>query len=227
MPYIQKSVLFRRLSFRSTHPYGGSGIRRVLIIIAILLLAVLLVVIPARTFLREVSTSIAISDATDMITAALNDIINEKMKNGLYDYDYFVSIQKSDTGAVTAVSANMARINTLSSEILRDIISATKSGELDLKIPLGNLLGSNLTLGRGPDVPIRIIMSTSSYANFHNEFSSVGINQSKHQIILDIKVEIDVLLPWEIKSTEVLSEVLIAETIIVGDVPDRIFENAT
>ncbi len=171
-------------------------------------------------FLKNISGDMALSDASDMITAAINDKINEKMSQKQYTYDYFVSLQKDSEGNVTAISANMARINTLSSEILQEVIAATNSGKLDEKIPLGNLLGSNLTLGRGPKIPVRVIMLTSSYADFKNELSSAGINQIKHQIILEVKVQIDVLLPWELRSTEVVSEVLIAETVIVGKVPE-------
>ena len=67
---------------------------------------------------------------------------------------------------------------------------------------------------------VKIIMLTSSYADFRNEIESAGINQVKHQIILEVRVQIDVMLPWEVKSTEVVSEVLIAETVLVGKVPD-------
>ena len=162
----------------------------------------------------------ALSNASDTITAAINDKINEKMSEGQYDYNYFVTLQKDNSGNITAISANMARINTLSSEILQEVIAATNSGMMDIDIPLGNLLGSNLLLGRGPNVPVKIIMLTSSYSDFRNELEAAGINQVKHQIILEVRVQIDVMLPWEVQSTEVVSEVLIAETVLVGKVPD-------
>ncbi|MBS7402005.1 MAG: sporulation protein YunB [Oscillospiraceae bacterium] len=177
-------------------------------------------VLPATRFLRDVSGQIALSDATDMVTAIINDKINEKMSEGQYDYDYFVSLERDSSGGITAISANMTRINTISSEILQEVIKSTNSGQLNIEIPVGNLMGSNLMLGRGPDIPVKIIMLTSSYADFRNEIVAAGINQLKHQIILELRVDIDVLLPWEVQSTEVLSEVLIAETIIVGKVPD-------
>ncbi len=184
----------------------------------ILLLAML--IYPSTRFLKTVSGEIALSDATDIITSIVNNKINEKMIEGLYDYDYFVTLEKGEDGSITAISANMPRINILSSEILQEVIKATNNGQLSVSIPLGNLVGSNILLGRGPDVPMKIIMLTSSYADFRNDIVASGINQIKHQIILEIRVEIDVLLPWEVQSTEVLSEVLIAETIIVGKVPD-------
>lgn len=217
MPFIRRRRRYhppRRFSIADTQE------KRLAMLGVIIMALLALAIYPSAKFLRTVSGQIALSDATDMITAIVNDKINEKMREGQYDYDYFVTLEKDANGGITAISANMPRINTLSSEILQEVISSTNSGKLDLEIPLGNLLGSNILLGRGPDIPMKIIMLTSSYADFRNEISSAGINQIKHQIILEVRVEIDVLLPWEVQSTEVLSEVLIAETVIVGKVPD-------
>ncbi len=220
MPFYKiRTALGRHFARRRRYHHRGSG-ETGLIIFIFLAVAFLAVAIPISNFLKDIASQMALSDATDMITATINDKINEKMSEGQYTYDYFVNLQKDSEGNVTAISANMTRINTLSSEILREVIASTNSGELNLSIPLGNLLGSNLLLGRGPHIPVKIIMLTSSYADFRNELSSAGINQIKHQIILEVRVQIDVLMPWEVQSTEVLSEVLIAETIIVGKVPN-------
>ncbi len=207
------------LGRRNIRRGGGRGSLTALILL-IVVAAFLIAAIPVSKFLKNIAGQMALSDATDKITATINDKINEKMSQGQYDYDYFVSLQKDAQGNITAISANMTRINTLSSEILQQVIAATNNGEMDLSIPVGNLLGSNLLLGRGPHIPVKVIMLTSSFADFRNELSSAGINQIKHQIILEVRVQIDVLMPWEVQSTEVLSEVLIAETIIVGKVPN-------
>lgn len=177
----------------------------------------------AGRFLKRVAGDMALSDATDLITATVNDKINEKMSEGQYSYDYFVNLQKDKDGSVTAISANMARINTLSSEILQDVIKSTDSGALDIEIPLGNLMGSNLLLGRGPKIPVKVIMLTSSYSDFKSELLSAGINQTKHQLVLEVRVQIDVLMPWEVRSTEVVTEVIIAETVLVGKVPEAYY----
>lgn len=207
------------LGRRNIRRGGGRGSLTALMLL-IVVAAFLIAAIPVSKFLKNIAGQMALSDATDKITATINDKINEKMSQGQYDYDYFVSLQKDAQGNITAISANMTRINTLSSEILQQVIAATNNGEMDLSIPVGNLLGSNLLLGRGPHIPVKVIMLTSSFADFRNELSSAGINQIKHQIILEVRVQIDVLMPWEVQSTEVLSEVLIAETIIVGKVPN-------
>ena len=114
----------------------------------------------------------------------------------------------------------MARINALSSELLSDIVHAADGGQLSLSIPVGNVLGSSLLLGKGPEIPVDITMLTSSHVDFKNELSDAGINQTKHQIKLDVVVDIDVIMPWQTISTQVVSEILIAETVILGDVPD-------
>lgn len=114
----------------------------------------------------------------------------------------------------------MVEINAFASQVLDDVVHAADSGELDVGIPLGNLLGFNLSVGKGPRVPVKIVMLTSSHADFKNELVSSGINQTKHQMILEIVVDIDILVPWETLSTQVVSRTLIAETVIVGGVPD-------
>ena len=131
-----------------------------------------------------------------------------------------MNLEYGADGSVTAVQTNMARINALSSELLSDIVHAADGGQLSLSIPVGNVLGSSLLLGKGPEIPVDITMLTSSHVDFKNELSDAGINQTKHQIKLDVVVDIDVIMPWQTISTQVVSEILIAETVILGDVPD-------
>ena len=219
MPFIRRRAPLRHLIRRKPKMPERSQEKKAAAFLLFVFIGIVIIAVLAGRFLKSISGDMALSDASDMITATINDTINEKMRAGQYTYDYFVNLQKDNEGNITAISANMARINTLSSEILQEVIASTNSGQHDLSIPLGNLLGSNLLLGRGPNIPVKVLMLTSSFADFKNELSSAGINQIKHQIILEVRVQIDVLLPWEVQSTEVLSEVLIAETVLVGQVP--------
>lgn len=170
-------------------------------------------------YLRELSCDMVLSDAVDLMTLCVNDTINRTLSGRDYGYDYFVTIDRDESGAVTAIKANMARINALSSELLSDIVEAADRGELSLSIPIGNILGSSLLLGKGPDIPVDITLLTSSRVDFKNEISAAGINQTKHEMKLDVVVDIDVVLPWRTVSTQVVTEILIAETVIVGEVP--------
>ena len=89
-----------------------------------------------------------------------------------------------------------------------------------VKFAVGFLPGVCLVLGRGPKVPVKIITMTSSRVEFNNSIVTAGINQTKHQINLEVIVDIDILVPWGTESTQVITEVLIADTIVVGRVPD-------
>lgn len=184
------------------------------------LFGLLLFLSAAALFLKELSSEIAVSDASDIVTVQINKAIASIMREGDYSADYFVALEKNDRGEITAVSSNMARVNALSAEILDRVIGATDSRRLTVSIPLGNLTGVSLLMGRGPGIPVQIIALTSSRVEFQNSIVTAGINQTKHQITLEVIVDIDILIPWASESTQVVTEVLIADTVIVGQVPE-------
>ena len=115
----------------------------------------------------------------------------------------------------------MAAFNHLQAEILDTVltrISQVPTG--DLSIPIGSLTGSALLAGRGPRISVRMESVGSSEANFRNAFTSAGINQTKHQIILTVDVSVSILLPGFRTATKVSNSFIVAETVIVGTVPD-------
>ena len=177
----------------------------------------------AALFLKDLSSQIAVSDASDLVTSQINKVIAQIMREGDYGGDYFVTFEKNDRGEVTAISSNMARINALSAQILDRVIGATENRTLNVEIPLGNLTGISLLMGRGPGIPVQIIALTSSRVGFNNSIVTAGINQTKHQINLEVMVDIDILIPWATENTQVRTEVLIADTIVVGQVPETYF----
>ena len=177
------------------------------------------VIVLSSLFLDEISTQIAVSDACDIVTAAVNDAVSKVIREGNYDSDYFISYEKDSDGKIKAISSNMANINLLSTEILNSVIESTDNGVLHVSVPAGNLSGINLLLGKGPDITVDVIMLTSSKVDFRNEIESTGINQTKYQLYLEITMDIDVLIPWGTESATTVTEVLISDTVIVGDVP--------
>lgn len=171
-------------------------------------------------YVRRVSTDIASADARDVITARVNDAVLNTIADGDYEGDYFVTFQKSDSGEITAVSSNMARINSFTSRLLEKILLGGEDGAITVGIPIGNLTGAALLMGRGPKLPVKIMLLSSSSIEFSNSVVTAGINQTKHQINLTVSVDMDLMLPWGTKSDSVETQVLIADTVIVGKVPD-------
>lgn len=171
-------------------------------------------------FLGDLATQMAVSDATDIVTKTVNDSINEVIGEGVYGFDYFITLEKDGDGNVTAITSDMAHINTLSTEILNSVIKSTDNGIIRISIPAGNLSGLNLLLNKGPDIQVDIIMLTSSRVDFRNEMVSCGINQAKYQLVLEVTVDIDILVPWGTESATTVTEVIVADTVIVGKVPN-------
>ena len=194
-----------------------------LLLLLALAAAAIAFVIPAVRYFRTLTGAMAVSNASDLITQTVSNIVESEMRQLGPDGGKFVSFEKDGDGQISAIVTDTARVNILSAELLNAIVEASDRGDLDLSIPFGNLLGLSFFLGRGPRVPVKITMLTSSRVDFRNVLTDAGINQTKHQLLLEVRVDADVLLPWEIRSTQILTEVLVAETIIVGRVPQTYF----
>ena len=201
-------------------PDGGKkgGVRGLSLLI--LMAALILFLAGAAMFLKEISCQIAVSDASDIVTVQTNNAIAALMAEGDFQNGDFVSFEKNAAGEVTAIHSNMAKINLLSTRILERVVGATENRTLTVYIPAGNLTGVSLLMGRGPSVPVRIIMLTSSRVELGDSVITAGINQTKHQICLNVIVDVDILIPWGTESTQVVTEVMIADTLVVGKVPD-------
>ena len=160
------------------------------------------------------------SSASDILARQVSAVVERKMLEWGREEREYIHFEKDSAGAVTAIVTDTAQVNILCSELLHALIDASAGDDLTVRIPLGNLLGVSMLLGKGPRIPMKLTMLTSSRVSFRNALSDAGINQTKHQLLLEVEVDANVLLPWEIRSTRVKSEVLVAETIVIGHVPD-------
>lgn len=194
--------------------------KAILIIPAAAILAVLIVSV---VFFRSLTTQVAVSDAVDIVNSAVNNAVNCVISEGGYDFGYFVELSKDANGNITAISGNMAHINDLSTAILDKVIESADDGTISIAIPLGNLLGINLLSGKGPNINVDIVMLTSSKTDFKSVVQSTGINQSEYQLMLEVTIDIDVLVPWGTESATTVTEVIIADTVIIGKVPETYF----
>lgn len=187
----------------------------------ILMALVLTLVIFATSQLRPLLESLATTRVSNAVNRIVSEAVDEAIENGEISYEQLISFEKDNEGKITAVHSNMAACNRLQSQIL-DIILARidQVSARELSIPIGTLSGSTLLAGRGPRISVRMESVGSSTANFENEFIAAGINQTKHQIVLNIDVYVSILLPGFTTVTQVSNAVTVAETVIVGSVPD-------
>lgn len=208
----------RRRYFRR----GGRIDRRRLAgyLLLLLVVASLVMAVAATMRLKPLLERVATARVSNSVTRVVSEAVDEAVRGGAIQYQELVSFEKDQEGRITALHSNMAAFNRLQAMIL-DVIME-RIGEVsskELAIPLGNLTGSALLAGRGPKIRVRMESMGSSTARFENEFLSAGINQTKHQIVLHIDVYVTILLPGMTTATKVSNAITVAETVIVGTVP--------
>ena len=175
----------------------------------------------ATAQLRPLLDRLAVARVSNTVNRIVVAAVNEAVDSGAIRYDQLISFEKDNDGRIAAVHSNMAVCNRLQSEILDRILTRIEEvPPRDLSIPVGTLLGSTLLAGRGPRIRVRMEAAGSSSARFENTFASAGINQTNHQIVLHIDVNVTILLPGFTTATKVSNAVTVAETVIVGAVPE-------
>ena len=208
---------------RGFYGYRRHAPRRFLarVLLAALLVGAAAAVVVFTTQMKSMLTRMATSRVTNTVNQIVLESVNLAVDSGEFEYDRMISFEKDNEGRITAVHSNMAVCNRLQSEILDLIL--TRVGQVsarELSIPIGSLTGSALLAGRGPRISVRMESVGTSSAWFENEFVTGGINQTNHRIILHIEVSVAILLPGVTTTTKVNNAVTVAETVIVGSVPE-------
>lgn len=174
-----------------------------------------------RSVVQELA-EIQVKNATSDLT---NDAIAKQIASGNIAYDRLVYFEKDLNGRITALKTNISEVNRLKTDILNiinDEILAIDSS--DIGIPLGSIFLTELFSGRGPVIPVHILAIRNADANFVSHFSQAGINQTLHQVTMDVGIDVAVLVLGRTISFSMTSEVIVAETVIVGEVPDTLLQ---
>ena len=155
----------------------------------------------------------------------INDAIDKQIEMGNIQYDRMVYFEKDVQGRITALKTNMSEVNRLKTDILgliNDEILALDTK--DIGIPLGSLILPELFSGKGFKIPVLIHSIRNSDASFSSSFTEAGINQTLQQLTMDVLVDVTILVMGQTKSFTVTSSVVVAETVIVGQVPDTFLQ---
>lgn len=191
--------------------------------VVLILAAALLIVF--RSMYRETIRSLAETQVKNSTSDLINDAIDYQIEAGNIQYDRIVYFEKDLNGRITALKTNMSEVNRLKTDILNiindEILSLDTS---DIGIPIGSLFLPEFLSGRGPDIPVHIISIRNSDADFASRFTEAGINQTLHQLTMHVSVDVSILVLGRTESFTVTSQVVVAETVIVGQVPDTFLQ---
>lgn len=195
---------------------------RILVLGAVLSIAIILVF---RIRYFDAIESLAQTKVRNATSDLINDAIDQQIEQGSIQYDRIVYFEKDLDGKITALKTNISEVNRLKTDILNLINDEILNIDgADLSISLGSLILPEIFSGKGPAIPIHILSIRNSDASFQSHFSEAGINQTLQQLTMNVSVDVTVLVLGSTDSFTVNSHVVVAETVIVGDVPDTYFQ---
>lgn len=200
-------------------------IRRIILLLALSLTLLISGFFFYRSKYQDIITSLAQTQVKNATSDLINDAIDSQITNGTIRYDRMVYFEKDLEGKITALKTNMSEVNRLKTELLNLINDEILTIDSDhLGIPLGSLVFPEFFGGRGPLIPVQILAIRNSEASFFSEFSQAGINQTLQRLNMQVSVDVSVLVLGEVYDFSISSQVVIAETVIVGQVPDMFLQ---
>lgn len=190
----------------------------------VILLAVLVIAAVCLWYLErnltEVVLSLADARARSLAVQSLNEAAEETVQSGV-GYDQLMSVTTGADGSVRLIQANTAEMNKLAARA--SIIAQQRLESLEgqsVSVPLGSALGLTIFAGSGPRIRVQILPVGSVTTRFDTEFQTAGINQTRHKVLLTLSATIQLVIPTGASVVEASTQVAVAESIIVGQVPD-------
>lgn len=196
---------------------GKRRLRRRCFLLAALLIACIL---GADAQLRPAIRSAAGSQANLYATQAIQEAVFREVEQLELEYGDLVRLTYSDQGTVTSLQTDMLAMSKLQSAVTSSVIeSVLRFTGQRISLPAGTLTGNPFLSGRGPEVELRLVPAGFVQTRVKNVFDSAGINQTRHQILLNVRLDIQAILPGYAIANQVDTDICLAETVIVGLVP--------
>lgn len=164
--------------------------------------------------------SLAEARSAAMASQVLYSALADATQDGV-SYGDLMSVHMDERGQVALLSANTMAMNRLADRAGQAALK--RLGDMSserVSVPLGAALGLTILAGSGPGIPVSIIPIGSVSTEFATEFEACGINQTRHKVYLQLTASIRIVIPTGAKTTNVSANMLVAESIIVGGVPE-------
>ncbi|QOX62468.1 sporulation protein YunB [Anoxybacterium hadale] len=155
-----------------------------------------------------------------MMTRIVNEAVREQFVNDA-DVKGLLTIKTDQEGNITYVESNTTAMNALATNLTQAVQNQYKWEDASMmRVPVGSIVGSQILSQFGPYVTLKVLPIGTSKTNFKTEFESMGINQTKYKVYLEMDSQAKVLAPFSINNIDIQNTILIAEAIIVGEVPN-------
>lgn len=219
MRKMRNPVRYRRPVW--TGPGPALKIPPALITLAVALIVAASIIVLLEAKLRPVVAKIAAAQAQNTMTAVVENAITADLAARQVSYGDFITIQRDGEGVITALTTDMANMNLLRAELTAAILEAISEVDVsDVQVPLGSLFDLEPLWAKGPALTAKAMTVGTVRAEFDSQLTSAGVNQTLHRIWLEVDVPMTLLLPGGEVETELHTRLCVAETVIVGKVPD-------
>lgn len=217
--YMRRPVNRRRPVW--TGPGPALRIPPALITLAVALIVAATIIALLENKLRPVVAEIAAAQAQNIMTAVVENAVTADLAARQVSYADFIAIQRDEGGAITALTTDMARMNQLRAELIASILEALEGVDVsEVAVPLGSLFDLEPLWAKGPAIKARSMTVGTVRAEFDSQLTSAGVNQTLHRIWMEVDVPMTLLLPGGAAETVLHTRLCVAETVIVGKVPD-------
>lgn len=192
---------------------------------AALLCAGLILFLVLNSHLQPLIASYGLTQAKLVGTQAVNDAVTAVLEREGVRYTDLMRVEKDSQGSIVSVEADTVKINALKASVTTEILTQLKKHQnMTVRIPTGTLLNGDLLTGRGPRIPVKISLSGAAATQMSSYFESAGINQTSHRLVMDITVTLYAAIPGNDATTTLETSFIIAETVLVGKVPDTFLD---
>ena len=195
-------------------------LRKAMVILVALLTLIILGLMRLEANLTEVVLSLAQAQARALAVQALNETADEVVLSGV-TYDQLMAVTMDAGGQIRLIQANTPEMNLLAARASASAQQKIANLEQQaISVPLGSALGMTLFAGSGPLIEVRILPVGTVNARFATEFETAGINQTRHRISLTLTAQVELVIPTGAMEVQAVTQVAVAESIIIGQVPD-------
>ncbi|MBQ7170644.1 MAG: sporulation protein YunB [Clostridia bacterium] len=206
MPRIRFSRRFRRFAIR--------------LLCYFLFVLIALILIYNKQIYPYVA-AITRSQAENNVQQVFSDAVANAAEEMALTYSDLIVLHTDGGGAIDALSVNTAKVNAVRSRLLTDALASLRETEIEtVHIPLGTLLAGELSSGRGPQIPVKVLVARVLRCGVVSTFEETGINQTLHRIYLSLSCEATAMLPSGMISFTVTTDCCIGETVLVGKTPE-------
>lgn len=202
-----------------------SGSRRFLNRLGLKLIALALIMLGlffiADLSFRPIVETVNAYQCHAAVSRIINNAVLAEIERGGMDYSALVTLSTNNDGEVISVESNVMNINRLKTEVADRVErEIERLDAVNIEIPIGTLLGIQLLHGKGFNVGMSVKPFGYASTAIISEFSEAGINQTLHRILIEIKADVDAVIPGMSTRVPISTTIVAAETVIVGRVPD-------